>query len=140
MEIGVDIIEISRIKNACTRKKFKDRFFTACELAEVSGQKSYHTHLAGKFAAKEAVAKALGTGFSGIKWQDIEVLSEESGKPIIILKGKALEIFTAKGFEKILITISHSREYAIAFAVALGGAVDESSKPLDNEKDGPDGN
>lgn len=140
MEIGVDIIEINRIKNACRRKKFENRFFTACELTEISAKKSYYTHLAGKFAAKEAVAKALGTGFSGIKWQDIEVLNEESGQPVIVLRGKALEIFKTKGFKKMLITISHSREYAIAFAVALGGALDEGSKSCYNEKNGPDGN
>ncbi len=136
MEIGVDIIEINRIKDACSRKKFKDRFFTARELAEISGRKSYHTHLAGKFAAKEAVAKALGTGFSDMKWKDIEILSDISGKPIVSITGKALEIFKSKNFKSMLVTISHSKEYAIAFAVALGGAEDESSESLYYEEDG----
>lgn len=136
MEIGVDIIEINRIKKACCRENFLNRFFTLRELRGVKGKRNYYTHLAGKYAAKEAVVKAMGTGFRNMKWKDIEILNEASGKPAAILSGKAREIFESKNFRDILITISHSKDYAIAFAVVLGGVPDESSKPVHYEADG----
>ena len=89
MEIGVDIIEIGRIKRACARKNFMDRFFTSRELEGIKGKKSFYAHLAGKFAAKEAVVKALGSGFQNMKWKDIEIISHSSGKPVVVLSGKA---------------------------------------------------
>jgi holo-[acyl-carrier protein] synthase len=133
MEIGVDIIEINRIKNACRTKTFENRFFTSKELDGIQGKKNYYAHLAGKYAAKEAVVKAMGTGFRNMKWKDIEILNLTSGKPVAILSGKAREILESKGFKRILVTISHSKEYAIAFAVALGGGTDENSQPLHYE-------
>ena len=133
MEIGVDIVEIDRIKKACHRKSFESRFFTLRELNGIEGKKNYYPHLAGKYAAKEAVVKAMGTGFRNIKWKDIEILNQALGKPVAVLSGKALEIFESKGLKTILVTISHSKEYAIAFAVALGGATDESSQPIHYE-------
>lgn len=136
MQIGVDIIEINRIKKACQRRAFEKRFFTCRELSEINEKKNYYMHLSGKYAAKEAVVKALGTGFRNIKWKDIEILSDISGKPTVAITGKALEIFKSKNFKSMLVTISHSKEYAIAFAVALGGAADESSESLCHEEDG----
>ncbi|HHY71431.1 MAG TPA: holo-ACP synthase [Thermoanaerobacterales bacterium] len=133
MEIGVDIVEINRIKKACHRKSFENRFFTLRELEGIRGKKNYYTHLAGKYAAKEAVVKAIGTGFRNMKWKDVEILNQSSGKPIAVLSGKARGIFESKNFGNILVTISHSKEYAIAFAVALGGAMDESSQSLNYE-------
>lgn len=78
----------------------------------------------------------MGTGFRSMKWKDIEILNLASGKPAAVLSGKAREIFESKGFKGILVTISHSNEYAVAFAVALGGVMDESSQPFDHEADG----
>lgn len=118
MEIGTDIIEIARIKRACRRERFKERFFTSRELPATQEYPGFYAHLAGKFAAKEAVAKALGTGFREFKWKDIEILKDEAGKPYAVLSGKAREILKAQGYEKVLVTISHSNDYAIAFAVA----------------------
>ena len=126
MEIGVDIIEINRIRKACKTKRFQDRFFTLKELANVKNKKNYYTHLAGKYAAKEAVVKAMGTGFRDMKWKDIEIVNLASGKPKAILSGKALEVFTSRDLKQIHISISHCKEYAVAFAVALGGRTDES--------------
>jgi holo-[acyl-carrier protein] synthase len=139
MQIGVDIIEIDRIKKACGRKNFINRFFTLKELEDIKGKKSFYTHLAGKYAAKEAVVKALGTGFRNMKWKDVEILNQASGKPVVALSGKAREIFKLKNFNGILVSISHYKEYAIAFAVALGGEADESSQPFNYEADGSNG-
>lgn len=136
MEIGVDIIEISRIRRACAREEFLNRFFTARELEGIKGKSSFYAHLAGKFAAKEAVVKAMGTGFRNMKWKDIEILNQASGKPVVILSGKAKEIFEDNNLSGIQVSISHCREYAIAFAVALGGAGYEGSQPFNHEADG----
>jgi holo-[acyl-carrier protein] synthase len=124
MEIGVDIVEIQRIKKLCNRKRFLSRFFVEDELSYINDKKLFYSHLAGKFAAKEAVAKALGTGFRYFKWHDIKVLNDAYGKPYVELSGKADEILKSRGFKKVLITISHSRDYAVAFAIAFGGAKD----------------
>ena len=92
MEIGVDIIEINRIKKACQHKTFKTRFFTKREFEGIKCKRNYHIHLAGKFAAKEAVAKSLGTGFRNFKLRDIEILNDTLGKPQVVLSGEALQI------------------------------------------------
>lgn len=136
MQIGVDIIEINRIKKACARKNFVKRLFTLRELDGVKGKSSFYTHLAGKYAAKEAVVKAMGAGFRNMKWKDIEILNQALGKPVVVLSGKAKKTFELKNFSSILVSISHCKEYAIAFAVALGGAADESSQPFNYEADG----
>lgn len=131
MEIGVDIIEIKRIKRACGRKRFLERFFTPAELEGICKNNSdvFYRRLAGKFAAKEAVAKALGTGFRYFRWREIEILNDPRGKPFAVLSGRAKEVLESGGFSSILITISHAREYAVAFAVVQGGDNGESGKP-----------
>jgi len=138
MEIGVDIVEIGRIEKACRRQRFLERFFTPPELAGIYENKNaaFYQRLAGKFAAKEAVAKALGTGFRYFRWREIEILNGSEGKPYAVLSGRAEEVMRSGGFSKILITISHSRDYAVAFAVALGGDCDESRMPCHHEGDG----
>lgn len=117
MDIGVDIIEIERIKKAGGRKRFVARFFTEREVKDIRPGLNYYAHLAGKFAAKEAVAKALGTGFR-FSWQDVEIINDDLGKPLVVLSGKALEVAKTKNISEILVTISHSKDYAVAFAVA----------------------
>lgn len=136
MQTGVDIIEIDRIKKACERKNFINRFFTSRELENIKGSKSFYAHLAGKYAAKEAIVKAMGTGFRNMKWKDIEVLNEASGKPVAVLTGQAKKIFEQKNFKSISISVSHCKEYAVAFAIAIGGEADECSQPIDYEGDG----
>ncbi|HHW02427.1 MAG TPA: holo-ACP synthase [Thermoanaerobacterales bacterium] len=132
MEIGVDIVEIDRIRRACRRKRFLERFFTLQELSGLDKEKSatFFQRVAGKFAAKEAVAKALGTGFRFFRWQEIQILNDRNGKPYAVLSGKAEEILKSGGFEKILVTISHCRDYAVAFATVLGGECCEGCKPF----------
>lgn len=115
--VGTDIIEVKRIEKLINSTKFMDRFFTEEEreyLIKKSPQSS-----AGYFSAKEAVVKALGTGFSGIKWTDVEIYKENS-VPSVRLHGRALEIADKKGIKKIYLSISHCKEYATATALAEG--------------------
>jgi|WP_141677934.1 holo-[acyl-carrier protein] synthase len=116
--IGIDIIEIERIKDAILSKdRFKDRFFTESEIAYCELHKSPWVHYAGRFAAKEAIVKALGTGFRGFKWQDIEIIKDELGKPKVRLHNQANNLAKELGITEIIISISHSRDYAVANAV-----------------------
>ena len=114
--IGIDIIEIARIKAAIDRwgKHFLQRVYTEPELRQYGKKPS---SLAARFAAKEAVIKALGTAASGISWKDIEILSEPGGKPLVRLHGKARGKADALGLGEMAISLSDSREHAIAFVI-----------------------
>ena len=83
--------------------------------------------IAGAFSSKEAVAKAIGTGFGKISWKEISIIKNEEGRPIVVLTGKSEIICKEKGIDSILITVSHSREYAVAHAIAIGGITYENS-------------
>jgi len=110
--IGTDIVEVGRIRDVCEREPgFVNRVFTAGELEYSLAKETRYMHLAVRFAAKEAVAKALGTSLS---WQDVEVANDPSGRPRVILHGKARG---AVGNATIHISISHTRQYATAVAV-----------------------
>jgi holo-[acyl-carrier protein] synthase len=115
--VGVDIIEISRIEAAAAiyGERFFNRIFTPEE--QKLCRRKYGL-LAGRFAGKEAVMKALGTGVRGIKWKEIEILSERSGKPFIRLHGNARIKADALGLDELAISLSDSKEYAVAFVVA----------------------
>jgi len=114
--IGTDIIEIVRIDKAiaCWGEHFLRRIYTETEL-------ELYRHnlpsLAARFAGKEAVVKALGTETRGITWREIEILSEPDGKPSVNLYGKAQEQAESLGLDGIDISLSHCREYAIAFVI-----------------------
>ncbi len=114
--IGVDIVEIVRIEKAVARwgERFLHRIYTDAEL-KLYGKKS--ASLAARFASKEAVMKLLGTGWIGIGWKEIETLSHPSGKPLLNLYGRAQTEAKRLGLKEIAISLSHSREYAIAFVV-----------------------
>jgi holo-[acyl-carrier protein] synthase len=114
---GVDIIEISRIKQTLDRygQRFLDRIFTLDEIAYCRGRAP---NLAGRFAAKEATMKALGTGVRGVSWKDIEVVRAKSGAPSVKLHGRAEKRAERLQVSEISLSISHSREYAVAFVVA----------------------
>ena len=120
--IGCDIIELERIKKAAARENFCRRIFTQAELAYAKNKSEQGAiaSLAAFFAAKEAAAKALGTGIGKVSLQDIEVGHEESGKPYITFYNEALSLAQALGVVKIHLSLSHSREYAIATAVLEG--------------------
>ena len=116
-ESGVDIIEIPRIKTAIER--FGDRFLRRVYTeAEITAYRTRPSSLATRFAAKEAVMKVLGTGARGVGWHDIEILSESSGKPTVFLHGRARQRAAAIGIRTISISLSDSKEHAVA--VALG--------------------
>ncbi|AGB40296.1 holo-(acyl-carrier-protein) synthase [Halobacteroides halobius DSM 5150] len=118
--LGIDIIEIERIKKAIKKRaNFKKRFFTEIEIEYCEEYKIPWSHYAGRFAAKEAVVKALGTGFREFKWQDIEIINDNLGKPEVNLYNQAQKIAHKKGIEEIMLSISHSRDYAVAQAIAL---------------------
>ena len=113
--VGVDIIEIARIEKAIARweERFLQRVYTDAEL-KLCRQKP--SRLAARFASKEAVMKLLGTGVKGVCWKDIETLSQPSGKPLVNLYGGAQTEAERLGLKEIAISLSHSKEYAIAFA------------------------
>ena len=122
MVVGVDLIEITRVERMLARysNRFLERVFT---LAEVLYCRARPAELAARFAAKEAVAKALGVGVrmiarDGINWQDAEIIGDARGKPLIRLYGRAAERADELGLTEWAISLSHTREYAIAFVVA----------------------
>lgn len=115
--IGTDIIEIERIRLSIERhgQHFLNRLFTQKEQDYCYQFKDFAPHFAGRFAAKEAVAKALGTGFGAdLSWQDIEVIPDERGQPQVRLSEKANQRFRCP---HLLLSISHSSSQAIAFAI-----------------------
>jgi holo-[acyl-carrier protein] synthase len=127
LSAGVDIIEIARIREALEHHagRFLRRVYTDGEQARY-GERI--PELAVRFAGKEAVSKVLGTGFTGISWRDIEILNDARGKPTVTLSGRARERATELGLSHIEISLSHSREYAVAFAIGYGaGGVDSPS-------------
>ncbi|MDI6689168.1 MAG: holo-ACP synthase [Actinomycetota bacterium] len=123
--IGVDIVEIHRMGRVIQKyPRLLSRLFTLQEQEYCQSRLRPHLHFAARFAAKEAVLKALGTGLRGIKWTDLEVCRDSFGKPFVRLKGKAASIAEEKGVSDILISLSFSQESAIAFALAMGGGED----------------
>jgi holo-[acyl-carrier protein] synthase len=121
--IGTDIVECLRIAQMIERhgEQFLGRVFTPHEIEYCSSRSLATQHYAGRWAAKEAVLKALGTTWSpGISWRDIEVHNELGGKPSILLSGGAREACERIEVSRILISISHCRTHALAYALALG--------------------
>ncbi len=115
--IGTDIIEIKRVAKACEKASFLNKYFTEKEIEYFKSVNFKSETLAGTFAAKEAVVKAIGTGFSGFSAFDIEILRNEKGMPYAVFNGKAKKVIEELNV-KVLVTISHSKDYAVAYAVA----------------------
>lgn len=109
-------MEIERVEGTLRRfgERFLGRVYTAVEVAVCRGRTS---ELAARFAAKEAVMKALGTGARGVAWREIEVLPNRRGKPLVYLYGRAKERAETIGLRGLDVSMSHSREYAVAFVV-----------------------
>lgn len=115
--LGNDIIEIERIERIISRygQRFIDKLFTAAEQAYCLGRAHASRHFAGRFAAKEAISKALGTGFGkDLAWLDIEITNNQNGKPVVALSASAAKHF---GNPQILLSISHCHSYATAVAL-----------------------
>lgn len=115
--IGTDIIEIERIKKACDKDAFLSYSFTEKEAELFKGKA---ISLAGNWCVKEAVVKALGTGFRGCKAREIEVLRDEKGRPFVNLYGGAKEIAERLGIVHFHVSISNLKQMAVAFVVAEG--------------------
>jgi holo-[acyl-carrier protein] synthase len=120
--IGVDLVEVARIERAMARHEgFVPRIFSVRERKRCEDCASPARRYAACFAAKEAASKALGTGVKGFTWQEVEVLSDERGRPYLVLSGRAEEVAKSRGVEKMQVSISHTRDLAMAFAQAVGG-------------------
>jgi holo-[acyl-carrier protein] synthase len=122
---GIDIIETDRIRRSVGEHgdRFLERVYTPAEREYCArSQKRYFEHLAGRFAAKEAVLKVLGTGWrGGIAWTDIDIVSHASGQPQVVLSGECLKIATKLGITAWHVSISHIETHATASAIGLRG-------------------
>lgn len=119
LRTGVDIIEVARIQRAAERhgERFFRRFYTTNERARCEDR---YPALAARFAAKEAVAKALGTGIGDMQWTEIEVVHDARGRPEVVLHGAAAQVAEKLGLREWSLTLSHTHEHAVAFVVAMG--------------------
>lgn len=120
LRTGVDLIELERIGQVIQRygRRFLERVFTAQELAEVGESTA---SLAARFAAKEAVAKALGTGIGDVGWQEIEVLRGPARQPKLHLSGRAAVLADQLELDLWSLSLTHNQSHAIALVVAIGG-------------------
>lgn len=119
---GIDLVSVARIARmvADHSDRFLERCYTAAEREYNADSRRYHEHLAARFAAKEAVMKALGTGLSdGISWTEIEVINQPTGQPRLDLRGTALDIATRRGVDQWIISLSHTDELAMASVMAV---------------------
>ncbi|MGD0766379.1 MAG: holo-ACP synthase [Dehalococcoidia bacterium] len=118
LTIGVDLVEIGRVHKVLQRHRdrFRSRVFTPTELTLCEDRPH---RLAARFAAKEATMKALGTGIRGVGWREIEVLPDRRGKPLLFLHGRAETRARELGMTSLEVSLSHSREFAVATVVGL---------------------
>jgi holo-[acyl-carrier protein] synthase len=121
--MGTDLIETRRVQESMERfgERFLERIFTAGEIAYCMRKKNAAESFAARFAAKEAGAKALGTGISrGVSWKEFEVKREPSGKPTLSLSGRAAELAGTMGIRRVELSLTHSRELAMAVVLVEG--------------------
>lgn len=123
--IGIDLIEIERIKKACSKEAFLIRYFTLGERRLIEGRAE---RAAGNFAVKEAVVKVFGTGFRGIEPKEIEVLRNKAGAPFIKLYGGAEKKARAIGIEKLHVSITNTAVYAAAYVIGEGSKKGEADE------------
>ena len=115
--LGIDVVDVTRVEGVISRwgDRFLEKVFTETELRYARSKKNPLPHFAGRFAVKEAVAKALSTGWAGgFRWKDVEVQNDPSGKPSVLLHGALKELLRGN---RILVSISHSDNTVVAFAV-----------------------
>src|SRR5262245_58857744 len=120
--VGVDLVKIQRIKKAVKRwdRRFLNRIFTPIEQEYSYRQKQPFLHLAGGFAVKEAVLKAMGTGLrSGIRWIEIEVVDQPGGKPEVRVSGRVKSLMRQRRVKEIYVSISHDTDYSVGQAVLV---------------------
>jgi holo-[acyl-carrier protein] synthase len=132
ISIGIDVVDLERFEEILRKRpNFAVRYFHPEELEAIKNRNNFNRHLAGRFAAKEAVVKAMGTGFSGFSLKEVMILNDEKGRPYVKLTGKALELSRFLKIEEFAISISFSRSTVVASAVAIKkrNRNDESAKP-----------
>jgi holo-[acyl-carrier protein] synthase len=121
--IGIDLVENARIQHSIERfgERFLHRVFTAGEIAYCQSMKYPERHFAARFAAKEALSKAFGTGIGkAMSWKEIDVRNKPSGEPFVVLEGGATELANKRGVTAALITLSHTEHHAVACVVLNG--------------------
>ncbi len=120
---GIDIIEVARIRASLEKfgERFGQRILLPDEMAYCLSHKEPTPFVAARFAAKEAISKAFGTGIGGqLGWQDMEIRKKESGEPFVVLHGKGKILFETRGAKRLLVSLSHTQNYAAATAVLEG--------------------
>lgn len=120
MGAGIDIVKVERIKRACANRRFVERVFTRREIEYFQSRNNNPQTVAGTFAAKEAFAKALGCGFGRIGWREVEILHDARGKPYINFCGNARHEVEKLGGKRVWVSISHTREFAVAQVIIEG--------------------
>ena len=126
--VGMDIIEVSRVNGVYERygERFLHRILRPAEIAYCLAYPRPGPHLAARFAAKEAIAKAFGTGLGKpLGWQDMEVLNRESGEPYVLLQEPGLRLLASRGANRLHLSLSHTEHYAAAVAILEGAASGE---------------
>ena len=121
---GVDLVEVARIGNALDRhgERLLRRLFTGTEIADCERRRNRLESYAARFAAKEAMLKALGTGWGqGLRWVEMEVAAEPDGRPILRLNGKVEALAAARGVTDVVLSLTHTREHALASVICLCG-------------------
>ncbi len=121
--VGIDIVEVARVREALARlgEPFARRILTEPEIAYCLAHRDPAPSLAARFAAKEAISKAFGTGIGAqLGWHDMEIRRKESGEPFVVLHGKGSELFAARQAQRLLISLSHTENYAAATAILEG--------------------
>jgi holo-[acyl-carrier protein] synthase len=121
--IGTDITECLRIARMIERhgELFINRVYTPEEIRYCQNRKQATQHFTGRWAAKEAILKAIGTGWTrGISWLDMEIRNEPGGQPVVAVRGGVKDVVERLGIRKLLVSISHCRSHATAYAIALG--------------------
>lgn len=121
--IGVDLVQIPRMREVIARwqERFLERVFTDAEIAYCRGRRDPVPHFAARFAAKEAALKALGTGLRmGVRWRELEVRRDRGQPPTLLLHGRCRELSRERGGERMLLTLTHDGDYALAQAMLIG--------------------
>ncbi len=119
---GIDLVECERIAHVWRQHpdRFLDRILTPAEQAYCTRMKNPVPHIAGRFAAKEAILKVIGTGWRGqIAWTDIEIVNNDAGQPLVLLSGHTREVANRLGIRRILLSITHTQTHAMASAVGV---------------------
>jgi len=126
--VGIDIVEVARIRRLLERWSvaFERRVFTEIELGRATGRARFH-RLAARFAAKEAVMKALGVGWRDLAWRDIEVRNDGAGRPEVYLRGGAAHAAESLRVRTVRVSLSHSESYATAIAICEGPDREDAS-------------